>query len=99
MPTAKTDQIPLRILGGSGTRVSALCLGTMMFGDTCDEATATRIVGHALDHGINFIDTANQYAGGRSEEITGRLIKANRTQWILASKVGNPAGLGRNNNG
>ncbi|MEQ1650710.1 MAG: aldo/keto reductase [Hyphomicrobiaceae bacterium] len=91
--------MPLRILGGSGTRVSSLCLGTMMFGDTCDEATASRIVGHALDHGINFIDTANQYAGGRSEEITGRLIKANRTQWILASKVGNPAGLGRNNNG
>ncbi len=93
------EQVPLRILGGSGTRVSALCLGTMMFGDRTDEATATRIVDHAFENGINFIDTANQYAGGRSEEITGRLIKAKRNQWFLASKVGNPAGPGRNNQG
>lgn len=88
-----------RILGASGTRVSELCLGTMMFGDTCDEATASRIVGHAFDNGVNFIDTANQYAKGRSEEIVGRLISPNRHRWFLATKVGNAAGDGVNNHG
>lgn len=88
-----------RILGATGTRVSELCLGTMTFGDTCDEATAARIVGHAFDNGVNFIDTANQYAKGRSEEIVGRLIKSNRNRWFLATKVGNPAGDGANNHG
>jgi len=89
-------------LGAEGPRVSPICLGTMMFGDRTDEATAGRIVGRAREAGINFIDTADAYAGGVSEEITGRLIKADRDRWILASKVGNQmgsdprcAGLGR----
>jgi aryl-alcohol dehydrogenase-like predicted oxidoreductase len=78
-----------RTLGGSGIRVSELCLGTMMFGDQTNAAEAARIVDNALDHGLNFIDTADQYAKGASEEITGRLIKSKRSQWVLASKVGN----------
>ena len=81
-----------RTLGGSGMRVSELCLGTMMFGDQTAEAEAARIAAHALDHGINFIDTADQYAAGRSEDIVGRLIKAKRSSWVLATKAGNAMG-------
>ena len=65
----------IRTLGAAGMRVSELCLGTMMFGDQTDEAEARRIVDHAASQGVNFIDSADQYAAGRSEEITGRLIK------------------------
>jgi aryl-alcohol dehydrogenase-like predicted oxidoreductase len=81
-----------RTLGNSGVRVSEFCLGTMMFGDQTDEATARRIVDHALEHGVNFIDTADVYAGQRSEEIVGRAIKANRGKWVLATKVAQPIG-------
>ena len=59
-----------RRLGRSGLTVSALCLGTMTFGDRTDEAEAGRIVAAARDAGINFIDTADQYAKGESERIT-----------------------------
>ncbi len=88
-----------RILGASGTRVSEICLGTMMFGDQTDEATACRIVDHAYDHRVNFIDTADQYAKGRSEEIVGRAIKSKRDRWILATKCGNPSSPGANDQG
>ncbi len=81
-----------RQLGAGGPRVSPICLGTMMFGDRTDEATAGRIVQRARDVGINFIDTADVYAGGASEEIVGRLIKSDRDRWVLASKVGNRLG-------
>ncbi len=91
--------IPTRILGASGMRVSELCLGTMMFGDQTDEATAKRMTDHAFDHGVNFIDTADQYAGGASEEITGRVIKAQRDRWVLATKSGNPTAKGANDHG
>ena len=91
--------MPTRILGASGARVSRICLGTMMFGDQTDEATAHRIVDHAFEHGVNFIDTADQYAKGRSEEITGRAIKANRDRWFLATKCGNPSDSGANDRG
>ena len=91
--------MPVRILGASGTRVSRLCLGTMMFGDQTDDATARRIVDHAFEHGVNFIDTADQYAKGRSEEFVGRLIKSNRDRWILATKCGNPSDKGANDVG
>lgn len=94
-----TTSMPTHILGASGTRVSQLCLGTMNFGDQTDEATARRIVDHAFDHGVNFIDTADAYAKGRSEAITGRAIKANRDRWILATKCGNPMGKGANEQG
>ncbi len=78
-----------RRLGASGLEVSPICLGTMMFGDRTDAATAQRIVDSACDAGINFIDTADAYAGGASEQIVGAAIKANRRRWILATKVAN----------
>jgi aryl-alcohol dehydrogenase-like predicted oxidoreductase len=76
------------ILGRSGIEVSRVCLGTMMFGGPTSEADAARIIGEARDSGVNFIDTADKYTGGRSEEITGRAIKAERDRWVLATKVG-----------
>ncbi|SIQ28070.1 MULTISPECIES: aldo/keto reductase [unclassified Bosea (in: a-proteobacteria)] len=88
-----------RRLGRSGLKVSPLCLGTMMFGGQTDEATSLRIVGHAREAGINFIDTADAYNEGRSEEITGRAIAGQRQHWILATKVANPMGEGPNRSG
>jgi aryl-alcohol dehydrogenase (NADP+) len=79
-----------RKLGRSGLSVSPLCLGTMMFGDQTDEKAARRIIDHARDAGVNFIDTADQYGQGRSEEIVGRAIAKDRDAWVLATKGGNP---------
>ena len=79
-----------RKLGRSGLTVSRLCLGTMMFGDTTDEKTSKRIVDMARDAGINFIDTADVYGRGASEEVTGRAIKRQRADWIVATKAGQP---------
>ena len=78
-----------RRLGASGLEVSALCLGTMMFGDRTDATAAQRIVDSAYEAGVNFIDTADVYAKGQSETIVGRAIAAHRRRWILATKVGN----------
>ncbi|MBO1080972.1 aldo/keto reductase [Roseomonas haemaphysalidis] len=88
-----------RNLGRSGLKVSPLCLGTMMFGGQTDEPTAARIIDHARDHGINFIDTADVYNEGRSEEVTGRAIRARRDHWVLATKLGNPTGPGPGDRG
>lgn len=88
-----------RMLGRSGVRVSPLCLGTMMFGGPTDEATAGRIIGRAREQGINFIDTADGYAGGRSEEVVGRAIRSERGWWVLATKIANPTGQGPNARG
>jgi aryl-alcohol dehydrogenase-like predicted oxidoreductase len=88
-----------RRLGRSGVMVSPICLGTMMFGDRTDEAEAGRIVGTARDAGINFIDTADVYAKGESERITGRLIAQDRDHWVLATKVANPSGDDPNRRG
>ena len=71
----------------------------MMFGGPTDEATAARIIAQARDAGVNFIDTADVYTEGRSEEIVGRAIAAERSTWILATKVANPAGPGPNDRG
>ena len=78
-----------RRLGDSGLEVSTICLGTMMFGDRTDATAAQRIIASAFDAGINFIDTADVYAKGASEQIVGPAIAANRQRWILATKVGN----------
>ena len=88
-----------RTLGRSGLKVSPLCLGTMMFGGPTDEAAARRIIDAAADQGVNFIDTANVYEQGRSEEIVGRGIAARRRHWVLATKLANPAGPGPNDAG
>jgi len=79
----------LRRLGESGLEVSVICLGTMMFGDRTDAATAQRIIASASDAGVNFIDTADAYANGASEAIVGPALAASRRRWILATKVGN----------
>ena len=88
-----------RQLGASGVKVSPLCLGTMMFGGPTDEATARRIVAKAREAGINFIDTADMYNEGRSEEVVGRAIQADRDNWVLATKVANPMGKDPNQRG
>ena len=88
-----------RKLGRSGLDVSTICLGTMMFGGATDEKTSARIIARGKDAGVNFIDTADQYNDGASEEVTGRAIKADRYHWVLATKVCNPMGKGRNRRG
>ncbi|GJD57564.1 aldo/keto reductase [Methylobacterium dankookense] len=88
-----------RSLGRSGLKVSPICLGTMMFGGATDEPTSARIIGSAREAGINFIDTADVYNDGRSEEVTGRAIAADRDAWVLATKVANPTGSGPNDRG
>jgi aryl-alcohol dehydrogenase (NADP+) len=91
--------VEYRSLGLSGLKVSPLCLGTMMFGDRTDAAEAGRIVASARDAGVNFIDTADVYAKGESERITGKLIAADRDRWVLATKVANPMGDDPNRRG
>lgn len=86
-------------LGASGLHVSRLCLGTMMFGLRTEAAEAERIVADAADAGVNFIDTADQYAEGESERITGKAIRGRRDDWVLATKVCNPMGEGVNRRG
>lgn len=88
-----------RKLGASGLKVSPLCLGAMMFGGPTEESVAARIVDQARAAGINFIDTANTYNDGRSEEITGRLVRPSRSWWVVATKLANPAGRGPNDRG
>jgi aryl-alcohol dehydrogenase-like predicted oxidoreductase len=97
-------------LGGTGLLVSEICLGTMTFGGggmwtaigTLDQSAADRIVAHALDAGVNFIDTADVYSEGQSEAITGRAIANSgrkRTDVVLATKVYGTAGPGANDRG
>ena len=88
-----------RNLGRSGLKVSPLCLGTMMFGGATDEPTAQRIIAKAREAGVNFIDSADAYNGGRSEEVTGRAISNQREYWVLATKLANPMGEGPNAGG
>src|ERR1700736_722115 len=88
-----------RNLGRSGLKVSPLCLGTMMFGGPTDVAAAERIIAQARESGVNFLDTADQYNDGRSEEVTGQAISRDRDRWVLATKVCNPMGTGANERG
>ncbi|MED7950740.1 aldo/keto reductase [Streptomyces sp. BE303] len=92
-----------RILGGTGIEVSTYCLGTMMFGavGNPDHDDCARIIHTALDAGINFVDTADMYSGGESEEIVGRALQArgDRDDVVLATKVHFPMGEGRNRGG
>ncbi len=76
-------------LGKSPLKVSTLCLGTMMFADQTDFNEARNIVAHGREHGVNFIDTADVYSTGKSESMVGELLKGTRSDWILATKVGN----------
>jgi aryl-alcohol dehydrogenase-like predicted oxidoreductase len=88
-----------RRMGRTGLKVSELCLGTMLFGSTTDEAEANRILDMSLEAGINFIDTADAYANTESEKILGRALKERRQEVILATKFFNPMGSGPNDSG
>lgn len=92
-----------RPLGRSGLLVSELCLGTMIFGEdsprSTGAATAVHMIHQFLDVGGNFVDTADVYAGGRSEEIVGRAIRGRRAQVVLATKVRHGTGDAPNDAG
>jgi aryl-alcohol dehydrogenase-like predicted oxidoreductase len=90
-----------RVLGGTGIEVSVHCLGTMMFGamGNSDHDDSARVIHAALDAGINFVDTADVYSGGESEEIVGKALKGRRDDVVLATKVHFPTGEGPNKGG
>src|SRR5688572_3064435 len=81
-----------RPLGRTGVQVSELCLGTMAFGGDADASEAGRMFRAARDAGVNFIDTADQYNAGRSEEVLGELIRGSRDELVIATKCFNPTG-------
>ena len=97
----------IRLLGRTGLKVSEICLGTMTFGSLpggrrvpgCDEKESLAILNAYLEHGGNFIDTADGYADGRSEEILGKGLKGRRDDVVLAIKVFFPASVGANHKG
>src|SRR5882757_9441833 len=82
-------------LGGTGLKVSRLCLGAMTYGTpewrpwVLDEATSRPFIARALEHGINFFDTADMYSRGMSEQVLGRALKdfARREQVVIATKA------------
>ncbi len=90
-----------RQLGHTGVEVSSLCLGTMMFGawGNPDHEDSIRIIHAALDAGVNFVDTADVYAGGESEEIVGKALRGRRDDVVLATKVHGSMGDDRNRRG
>jgi len=88
-----------RTLGRSALKVSPLCLGSMMFGGPTDEPTAHRIIARAKDEGVNFLDTADVYEKGRTEEVVGRALRQGRDGWVLATKFANAMGPGANEGG
>ena len=90
-----------RPLGRTGVQVSKLCLGTMMFGawGNTDHDDSIRIIHAALDAGINFVDTADVYSAGESEEIVGKALKGRRDDVVLATKFFVPMGDDPNQRG
>jgi aryl-alcohol dehydrogenase-like predicted oxidoreductase len=90
-----------RNLGTTGVRVSPLCLGAMMFGGwgNPDHEDSLKIINSAIDAGINFIDTADVYSAGESEEIVGKAIAGKRDSLVLATKVHGPMGSDPNQQG
>jgi aryl-alcohol dehydrogenase-like predicted oxidoreductase len=88
-------------LGSTGVQVSPLCLGAMMFGawGNPDHEACVSIIRRALDGGINFVDTANVYSAGESEEIVGKALKGHRDDVVLATKFHAPMGSGPNDRG
>lgn len=85
-----------RPLGKSNLKVSALCLGTMMFGDQTGREEAAHILADAREKGVNFIDTADVYSKGGSESMLGELLVGQRQHWVVATKLGNRMGEGAN---
>ena len=76
-----------RRLGRSGLRVSPICIGALMFGGPTDAATSCAMLDEAADQGVNFVDTADAYNGGKSEEVVGRAVRGRRDYWVLATKL------------
>jgi aryl-alcohol dehydrogenase-like predicted oxidoreductase len=91
--------VRLRRLGRTGFQVSELCLGAMTFGGTADLDESRRIVDTYLDAGGNFVDTANNYAGGASEEHLGEILAGRRDRVVLATKYTAPIRSGDPNSG
>jgi len=93
--------VEYRTLGRTGVKVSELCLGAMMFGawGNADHEDSIRIIHRALDAGINFVDTADVYSGGESEEIVGKALNGRRDDVVLATKVHGRMGDGLNRQG
>jgi aryl-alcohol dehydrogenase-like predicted oxidoreductase len=88
-----------RVLGRTGVRVSQLCFGTMSFGAIADEDESAKMFNRCRDLGINFFDCANVYAGGRSEEILGKLMAGSRDDLVITSKVASSMSDDVNNRG
>jgi len=90
-----------RTLGTTGVKVSPLCLGAMMFGawGNTDHDDSVAIIHRALDAGINFVDTADVYSAGESEEIVGKALKGRRDDVVLATKAHGPMGEDVNQRG
>jgi len=88
-----------KTIGRTGLQVSPLCLGTMTFGNEADEDASAEIFRKCRDRGINFIDTADVYVKGKSEEIVGRLLRDCRNEWIVCSKFQGRTGPGPNDRG
>lgn len=78
-----------RVVGRTGVRVSSLCLGTMTFGGEASEAESARIFEASVAAGVNFVDTADVYSKGGSEQMLGALLQGQRDDWIVATKLGN----------
>jgi aryl-alcohol dehydrogenase-like predicted oxidoreductase len=87
MKTSTLNGAALVRLSGTDLNVSRACLGTMTFGSSASENESRDILDYAIDHGINFVDTANIYSKGAAEEILGRTLNGRRQRLILASKV------------
>lgn len=87
-----------RKLGRAGVKVSRICLGTA-FRANLEEAICARVIERAIDLGCNFIDCANNYGRGRSEEILGRALKGKRDDLVITSKIWTPTGQGPNDRG
>lgn len=88
-----------RSLGRTGVKVSALSLGTMMFGGPANETDSIAIIHRAIDKGLNFIDTANMYSRGESERVVGKALAGRRDQIVLATKGRQVMGDGPNEKG
>ncbi|MER5217495.1 aldo/keto reductase [Streptomyces sp. NPDC002838] len=106
MSTINGDDRLYTRLGRTGLRVSRVCLGTVNFGGRVEEPEARELMDHAVDSGINFVDTANMYGWreyrGYTEEVIGRWLSSRaslRDRVVLATKVGNPMGEGLNEQG
>jgi aryl-alcohol dehydrogenase-like predicted oxidoreductase len=98
--------VKLKKLGGTGLKVTEICLGTMTFGYQCDQQASFKIMDAAIERGVNFVDTADVYPvpvsldrAGRTEEIVGKWLEGKRHSIVLATKCRMPMGPGPNDGG